>query len=68
MDRLSWAELGNELSGIGRNDGLDRGGLAELSMRKSWNTDPLREGKEIFITCLIKITRLMKLLERFENF
>ena len=34
MDRLSWAELGNELSGIGRNDGLDRGGLAELSMRK----------------------------------
>ena len=55
MDRLSWAELGNELLGVGRNDGLVRGGLAELSIRKRWNTDPLREGKEIFITCLVKL-------------
>ena len=55
MGRLSWAELGNELPGVGRNDGLVRGGIAELSIRKRWNTDPLREGKEIFITHSIKL-------------
>ena len=47
---------GDELPGIGRNDGLVRGCLAELGIRKRWNTDPLREGKEIFI-----ITHLVKL-------
>ena len=46
---------GDVLLGIGRNDGLVRGGLAELGIRKRWNTDPLREGKEIFITHLVKL-------------
>ena len=55
VDRLSWAELGNELPGVGRNYGLVRGGLAELSIRERWNKAPLRGGKEIFVTRLGKL-------------